>query len=78
MYNLENAVMTEQGNKIADIISDTFFISVTCFFLDKLIKFNQAMMELLQFLDILMSYLRMVLKLTVKRFMHTAIVTTLI
>ena len=39
---------------------------------------DKAMMELQQFLDILMGYLHIFVKLTIKRFIHTAIVTALI
>ena len=39
---------------------------------------DKVMTELQQFLDMLMSYLQIFVKLTVKRYIHTAIVTTLI
>ena len=39
---------------------------------------DKVMTELQQFLDMLMSYLQIFVKLTVKRYIHTAIATTLI
>ena len=39
---------------------------------------DKAMVELQQFLDILMGYLHTFVKLTVKRYIHNAIVTTFI
>ena len=61
-----------------EVLAEAILGGLINFVMTSEIMVDKPMMELQQFLDILMGYLHTFVKLTVKRYIHNAIVTTLI